>query len=930
MKLNKLFTAVCVMALMGSTQAAPSLQGSPQPQLDINTSSAHQQHHHGVESAKAKTEDDRSPVAQSVYQPTAKSSLKTSAAAVACDLNALTTSNTNTLITELKSQGTTCINELFSAPASTQQAVYTSAKLIAVANHVSGLSNNYAGGGDDDIQALFLFIRAGYYVEFYNDNVTFSSSVTPAVKTAIDAFVNNSHFYDDNDAHGKTLSEVMITMDSSEQQDVYLPVAKEWLSRWNTSYASKWYMRSAVNNAFTLIYRGQWNTNFVAAVATDTTLVTRLRDFALSSWMVGHDAEFMASNAARELGRLKTYSGTAIQPNVDAALNTIFSTYEMYGNGDAIWLGAADTATYNGDCNTYNICNFKTQLEGLVLGQVHVCSPTIKIRSQDLTSVQQTSACSTMGTEETYFHNKLQTGNTPVADDNNSQLQINIFNSSDDYKKYAGVIFGIGTNNGGMYLEGDPSVVGNVPNFVAYEATYANADHYIWNLEHEYVHYLDGRFDLKGDFNAPTETIVWWSEGVAEYIANQDNNQAAIDTVNDGSTYQLGEVFATTYDGFDQDRIYRWGYLAVRFMFERHQSEVNAMLASTRTGNWAAYKSRIDSWASAYGSEFTTWTQSLGGTTTNNAPVANANGPYSGQTNTAISFSSNGSTDSDGTVQGHSWSFSDGGSSSLANPTHTFTSAGNYTATLTVTDDKNLASAPVTVAVTVSDAPTGNVLSNGQSVSISGAQNSETNYTLAVPAGASDLNFVITGGTGDADLYVRHGAAPTTSTYDCRPWKGGNEETCTIANVQSGTYHVMVRAYNTYSNVSLTGSFTGSAGGNVPDACATQGSISGGQLVAGEAACLANQDPIWLSIGDVSGHSSIAISTGNGTGDINVEYKNGGWPSASSNEGSSANSGNGECIYLTNTGTDYWGYFKISGSADGASIVVDFDTAGCR
>uniref|UniRef100_UPI0038F7C44D collagenase n=1 Tax=Streptomyces turgidiscabies TaxID=85558 RepID=UPI0038F7C44D len=90
-----------------------------------------------------------------------------------------------------------------------------------------------------------------------------------------------------------------------------------------------------------------------------------------------------------------------------------------------------------------------------------------------------------------------------------------------------------------MYLEGDPSVVGNQANFIAYEASYANAEHYVWNLEHEYVHYLDGRFDLYGNFNSPTEDIVWWSEGVAEYIANLDNNDAAKNTISDGSRYTL-------------------------------------------------------------------------------------------------------------------------------------------------------------------------------------------------------------------------------------------------------------------------------------------------------------------------------------------------------------------------------------------------------
>ena len=281
---------------------------------------------------------------------------------------------------------------------------------------------------------------------FYNDTVSFSASVKPAVKAAIDAFVNNSHFYDDNDAHGKTLGEVITTMDSSEQQDVYLYVVKGWLKRWNQSYAAKWNMRNAVNGIFTLLFRGQWNNNFVSAVGTDTELVTLLRDFTLQSWMINSEAEFMMANAAGELGRLKTYSGTSIQPIVDESLNTLFSTYQMYGNGDAIWLAAADTAEYYGNCTDYGICNYADQLATKVLVQSHTCSPTIKIRSMNLTPTQQASACSKMGYEETYFHDKLQTNNQPVADDNNSFLQVNIFDSDEDYGKYAKAIFKIDTN----------------------------------------------------------------------------------------------------------------------------------------------------------------------------------------------------------------------------------------------------------------------------------------------------------------------------------------------------------------------------------------------------------------------------------------------------------------------------------------------------
>ncbi len=60
-------------------------------------------------------------------------------------------------------------------------------------------------------------------------------------------------------------------------------------------------------------------------------------------------------------------------------------------------------------------------------------------------------------------------------------------------------------------------------------------------------------------------------------------------------------------------------------------------------------------------------------------------------------------------------------------------------------------------------------------------------------------------GTSDADLYVRIGSAPTTSTYDCRPYKSGSNETCEITLAQPAPIHVMVRGYATSSTFELVG-----------------------------------------------------------------------------------------------------------------------------
>ena len=48
---------------------------------------------------------------------------------------------------------------------------------------------------------------------------------------------------------------------------------------------------------------------------------------------------------------------------------------------------------------------------------------------------------------------------------------------------------------------------------------------------------------------------------------------------------------------------------------------------------------------------------------------------------------------------------------------------------------------------------------------------------------------------GDADLYVRVGQRPTTSAYNCRPFKAGSDEACEIQLATPAQLFVMVRGY---------------------------------------------------------------------------------------------------------------------------------------
>ncbi|SFW30679.1 protease pro-enzyme activation domain-containing protein [Luteibacter sp. UNCMF366Tsu5.1] len=200
------------------------------------------------------------------------------------------------------------------------------------------------------------------------------------------------------------------------------------------------------------------------------------------------------------------------------------------------------------------------------------------------------------------------------------------------------------------------------------------------------------------------------------------------------------------------------------------------------------------------------WVSGGGGGGTNAAPVANFSVVTSGLTATFTDSSS----DSDGSIASRSWNFGDGATSTATNPSHTYTSAGTYSVSETVTDNAGATNTKTSsVTVSSSGGGGGNVLQNGVAVTgLSAAKNGKLYYTVAVPSGATNLKIAISGGTGDADLYVKFGAQPTTSSYDCRPYVTGNTESCTASSPQTGTYYVMLNGYSAFSGVTLKATWT--------------------------------------------------------------------------------------------------------------------------
>jgi hypothetical protein len=215
--------------------------------------------------------------------------------------------------------------------------------------------------------------------------------------------------------------------------------------------------------------------------------------------------------------------------------------------------------------------------------------------------------------------------------------------------------------------------------------------------------------------------------------------------------------------------------------------------------------------------------------------------------------------------------------------------------------------------------PGSNVLQNGVPVSgLSGAVGSQQFWTMSVPAGASNLVFQTSGGTGDADLYVRYGSAPTTSTYDCGPVTSDNNETCSFASPAAGTWHVMIDGYGAYSGATLVGSYQTAPTG--PATLQNNVPVSGLSGAAGS-------EQFW-TMTVPAGATNLKFQTSGGTGDADLYVRYGSAPTMSTYDCGPVTSDNNELCSFASPATGTWhvmvqGY----GAYSGATLVGSYQTA---
>ncbi|KOV11572.1 collagenase [Streptomyces sp. XY431] len=723
------------------------------------------------------------------------------------------------LVAFIKSSTVDCVKSLYSS-GSSDPSIFQQSRMLSVAAALKDLAAGYSGDSSTGITQLVKYLQVGYYIQFYNPDRTgaYTGELTTAVTSALDTLFAGTRWRDVSDSNGSLLKEVVWLTDSANVQARYIGAYKRILDEYNNTYNAFPQMISAVNSVlYYPLWGGYRNQDFVRALAADPGLVNSLADFAIKHRdLLSGPHSVLDTNAGNDLAR---FAGTspAAEAVAKPLVKKVLDSAPLLTPFGSLYVYTAVQAAYynNGQCSYYGICNLPAKLTSVVLPNQLVCDNRT-IQAQALSAAELEAACTSLRGEDTFFHSVVK-DNGPIPNQYAKTVTLGIFANKADYTTYSWAIYGNSTDNGGQTVM-DPTNPNSRAVNVMYQKAWNTKDTArVWNLNHEYSHYLDGIYDMKGNFSTQTSVPdIWWVEGLAEYMSYTYRATTDTDAMAQAAqhTYKLSTLFQNTYANSDSTRVYPWGYLAVRYMLEKHPADVQAMLARFRVADYTGGYAVYNNLGTSYDADFDAWlTACAAGACYAAGPTALFDTTVNGAT---VNVSERSVQTGPGRITAWHWTFGDGTTSDERNPSHTYAVAGSYTVALTATDDTGrTAVTPTTVTVT---APATSLLAcadqrndaMGQNCARSGraatAGNSDYLYVY-LPAGTSTLKVSTTGGTGTAYLYYNADTWASPTAYTAASTAAGATQSITVTNPTAGYRYLSLYAVTDFSGVTVTTQF---------------------------------------------------------------------------------------------------------------------------
>ncbi|MFF0217930.1 collagenase [Streptomyces vinaceus] len=557
-----------------------------------------------------RTGKSRGSAAAAQAAPTARSV----AAGVPCTLDGITGLSPEQLADFLADPAVTadgCLRGLIWTWDARLAPVMDDAHVQAVARRISGLAAAHDGRGSSHLEEMFTYLHAAVYHDFSREEIDLTDAATAAVMSrAVTDFGNAARTFDATASNARTLREALYSTGPGMRQ-TQLGLIKKVLATLDASHPAtsgdaNWggAALAALTVNYLGVYPGNQDAAFQAAAKADPGYRAAFKAFAGHTHLKGTTNAWVVRDALGEYGRFGQIEG--LQDQISADLGGLLEPVKSaFGAGSEPWAKIVSWLnTYNA-CKQYGVC--KEDIEKMLFPNTYTYdNGGIKVRTAlDRATVDQLYYASKQ--VKTQFHRVVGT-DQPLAGDPNTTLNIVLYASRADYVTYQTMLYGYGTENGGMYIE-------NGATFYTYQRRVPQDSSLTLEelFRHEYTHYLNGRFAVPGFFGEGPwyegDRTTAMDEGTAEFFdgATRDNGIAVrkslvkgimADTAGGGPRMTIEQLLNATYDG-DGFRFYNYAGTFFEFLWTEKPSLLREMYTHLRADDVAGY----DAWRHRMGAD---------------------------------------------------------------------------------------------------------------------------------------------------------------------------------------------------------------------------------------------------------------------------------------------------------------------------------------
>lgn len=287
------------------------------------------------------------------------------------------------------------------------------------------------------------------------------------------------------------------------------------------------------------------------------------------------------------------------------------------GSSEACVIKAPVAGSYRFKLNAYEaFTDVNVVASTEVYLQQHHCSSLgnetiLNIQSPLISNDQIEWICGELKRAEDLFHQVMKSDLSTVPNDQNDTVYVNIFANQPAFMTTGQYVQDMQDSaSTGIYFETNPETEVARANVNTFEAwRWAEGEFFIWELAHEYVHYLDGRYNKQGSYSTTLDHhMTWWTEGLAEYIADNASPYMNVSLVHSPENHSAEKIVQSGYDG--EASPYDWGSMLVKFMVQERDEDMEQLRQMARSGNYAELDTWLLEWAENIDEDFQNWQNS--------------------------------------------------------------------------------------------------------------------------------------------------------------------------------------------------------------------------------------------------------------------------------------------------------------------------------